>query len=265
MNKIQGYGSSYNYNSLNFTGFRKPKKDDADKFIFLDQHLLDYGIPEKVAFVKDHDYAFYTVMLFDENNDCFYSEEMPDEDAFDAEKLFRQNGVKEFIELEDIKGGQYGKPKERKAKNGKNTFELHQLSAKDRATVLNALYELSQREKAAKTVLKSPVVLRHPEYRHPMGYYSFLAETYESDFNIDDVLNNLNVSTKGGFEPDFIDKITVSEDGTLMRIQTTDDKKAALDFNNGRRTVYENGNISIMDNNGPIIDKRHSLSKSKSM
>ena len=79
MDKIQGFSNNYN---LNFNGlFNRQPKDD--KIIFLDTHLLDYGIPKKVAFVKDHDYEFTTVKLFDKKNECFYSEEMSDEDAED--------------------------------------------------------------------------------------------------------------------------------------------------------------------------------------
>lgn len=258
MDKIQGFSNNYN---LNFNGlFNRQPKDD-NKIIFIDTHLLDYGIPKKVAFVKDHKYEFTTVKLFDRNNECFYSEQMSDEEAKDSELLFIKNGVKDFVYIEDIKGKSQGKPK-KAAKIGQSGVMLDDLGPKERAEMLASLFKLEQREKAAKTYLDSPAILKNPdEYAgYSMGYYSFLVETYDSGFDIDKVLNNLNISTNNSFKPDNIEKITVSPDGTLMRINTKDGEKAALDFSNGDRMVYGVsidssgcGPIMIMDKNGPIL------------
>ena len=263
MDKIQGFSNNYN---LNFNGlFNRQPKDD--KIIFLDTHLLDYGIPKKVAFVKDHDYEFTTVKLFDKKNECFYSEEMSDEDAEDSKLLFIKNGVRDFVDIEDIKGGLYGKPKRTRVVS-KNAITLDRLGSKEKAQIMAALIKADQRERAAKTQLDAPAILRTPDFGYSMGYYSFLAETMDSGFDIDKVLNNLNISTEGCFEPENIERITVSPDGTKMRIQTKDSKSASLDFCDGARRVFDTsydnsgcGTIMIMDKNGPILkpasDKRH--------
>ncbi len=42
------------------------------KLFFLIRIYFDYGIPKKVAFVKDHDYEFTTVKLFDKKMNVLF-------------------------------------------------------------------------------------------------------------------------------------------------------------------------------------------------
>jgi len=269
--KIQGFDN--NYNNLRFTGFFKTKdksggedKKKYDNFLFIDTHLLDYGTPKKVALVRDDKYTFTTVMLYNDRDRCYLREEMSDEEAEAAAIMFEANGVKkdDIIRLVDIKGGQYGVIKKpvpaENPKPNKSTIDIDSLSTKERAAVLKALYQVKQREQEAKTYLRSPAILNSSSTKRTMSYPAFLARTYESGFYIGAVLDNLNISARGGFEPENIDTVSVSEDGTQMRIQTKDGKRANLNFKDGSRFVYDSaiddsgyGTLMIMDKNGPVL------------
>ncbi len=269
-------GISGNHN-LNFTGLlgiiNRNKEPDVNKFIFMDKHLLDYGIPERVAFVQDGKYCATTVMLYDKDGNLIYSERMSDESADDAEFLFSAKGVKDFVYIKDIKGGKHGKTKSDLSvikPPGKITpaaslkaQSLSSLRPKDRKAVLDTLEDMKAERKQERTFISCPAVLDDSSDNFSMNYITFVMRTLESDFDFDKVLENLNRSAKNSFEPENIENVTVSPDGMLMRIVTNDGKRASLDFNDGKRMIYDSnidetgfGDLLIMDRNGPIVKEQ---------
>lgn len=260
--KIQGFNNHNIYFGRIKTKESHPKKSaEYSNFIFLDEHLLDFGIPKKVAFVRDHDFVQTNVMLYDEDNKCFYSELMPDNEAEAAEALFMAHGVEEFVYFEEIKGGEYGQPKQNPFISEK-TVDVELLGSKEKAKVMKALLDIEQKERLAKTYLKTPALLDNSSPNYSMSYPAFIVRTLDCGFDMDGVLNNLNISTRNAFKSEDIERITVSPDGMQMRIQTLDGKSASLNFINGARNVYDSdidssgfGTIMIMDKNGPILKR----------
>lgn len=272
--KIQGFDKNY-YSSQSFGSSPKTENPGAkiknirelkqqSNFAVLDMHLLDYGTPSKVAFVQDEIYKTTNVMLYNKRGECFYSEEMSDDMAEDAKVLFIEAGLDEetdFVTIMPLKGGLYGKPKQNPFISEK-MVDVELLSSKEKAKIMKALFDVEQRELAAKTQLDTPAILDSSSKSYSMSYPTFLVRTLDSGFDMDSVLNNLNISTKNSFKSEDIKRIMVSPDGMHMGIQTFDGKRASLDFNSGSRTVYDSdidrsgfGTIMIMDKNGPILKR----------
>lgn len=273
MNGIKSIGGSY---GLNFKGFfcmgNKSKEPNPNKILFMDQHLLEFGIPKRVAFVQDGKYCATTVILYDKNNDVIYSERMSDESAEDAKFLFETKGVDDFVCIKDIKGGKHREPEKELSimrPQGKavpvmslKAENLSLLRPKDRQAVLDALNHIKAESKE-KTYLRHPAILDDSSDDFSMSYITFVMRSFESGFDFDKVLENLNNSTKNSFLPEIIERVTVSPDGMLMRIVTADGKRASLDFNDGKRMIYDSnidktgfGDLLIMDKNGPVVKEQ---------
>lgn len=233
-------------------------------------YLFNNGIPDKVVFAYDDEYTFATVKLYNKKDSCIMTAEVLDEDVEACTELFLRNGVKpENIQYWDIVKGE-GKivpPKKYTASN--KAMDFSELDIKEQVAIRKALINLQKRSREPLT-LKSPIIFNDDEKKYKMSYVDFLARTYGSRFDFNTVLDNLNASTADAFESENIEYIIVTPDGTMMEIRAKDGGRAFMDFNTGKRRVFDKnvdccgfGNFVLMDNYGPIIKQTKNKAEKK--
>jgi len=260
INKISGMGCVSN---VSFSGKKTgPKSTKTNTVLDLEKeqrmeevsYIMAYGKPKRVAFVYDKDYTFAVAKLFNSKDRCFYETEVPDERVEDCKNLLMKNGLTEKDILEVRYGGAA-------YKKDTNPFEETKKPSPEEAAARKALI-LMQHAQENPTVLRCPVTFRDNNEKYKMSYSDFLIRTYNTRFEFNKVLDNLNDSTSNSFTRDTIDSIIVTPDGTMMEIRAKDGKRAFMDFNTGKRRVFDNdqdstgfGTIMIMDTLGPVIRK----------
>lgn len=236
-------------------------EDQGDE-TFYDDRLVEVLVndPPKKAYVAYNENIDKTIIkLYDDDGERYYKDKVDGNLQKEYNRLIFEYTTDKDIEKENIVNISVIKGNKKPKRN--ITKSVKTLKPDIKEQVGRTLVSMQNDTRRERVYVKPifPKDSKGASFKTDYSLFEFRLAQINSDFDIEPVLKNLNISLgENLFNDDTIEEVMVGYGGTNISLKTKDGLRAFLNFQNGRREITDTNpedglEVVLQDNNGPLI------------